>query len=273
MSEIPTASVILSTYNRPQMLRLVLLGYQRQTFKDFELIIADDGSTDEVKGVIEEFKNNSFFNIVHMWHEDKGWKRCEIVNKSILAANSDYLIFSDADIIPHHDFVKIHIEYRQKGAVLLGRCVRWGEWISGKITKKEVITGRYERLTWDKWLAFFRGRIKHFQKSIPIKNKFLLKWLNPTGRRINLYGMNFSMWKEDMLKLNGFDEKISHWGVEDVELDLRVRKLGLKRISVRHQAICYHLYHPKSTKKPEDTKIVEQTEKSNDYFCKYGIVK
>jgi len=266
-------SVILSTYKRPEILRLVLLGYQRQSFKDFEVIIADDGSKEDVKDVIEEFKKTSFFNIIHIWQPDEGWRRCVIVNKAILASNSDYLIFSDADIIPHHDFVRTHIQYRQKNAVLLGRCVRWGRWISSRITKTDVISGRYERLTWDKWLAFICGGIRHFQKSISIKNKFLLKLLNPPNKRVNLYGMNFSLFKEDMLKLNGFNEEITHWGVEDVELDLRIRKLELKRISVRHQAICYHIYHSKSTTHSDDLKILQKTENSKDYVCRYGIVK
>lgn len=263
------ASVILATYNRPEILKLVLLGYQRQSLRDFEIVIADDGSKDDVKAVIEEFKKTSFFDIIYIWQPDEGWRKCAIVNKAILAANSDYLIFSDADMIPHHDFVKTHIQYRQKNAVLLGRWIRWGKWLSSRITINEVISGRYEKLTWDKWLAFFCGGIKHFQKSIPIKNKFLLKCLNLPNKQVNLYGGNFSMWKEDMLKLNGFNERMVYWGREDCELDVRVKRLGLKRISVRHQAILFHLDHPRDKSQAHlNLEILKETESSEGYVWK-----
>lgn len=273
MQSKPGVSVILSTYNQPsKVLKLVLLGYQRQSFKDFELVIADDGSTDEVKRVIEDFRKNADFNIIHVWHEDKGWRKCGIVNKAILKVSSDYIILSDVDIIPHYGFVETHVEYRQKNAVCIGRTVRFGEWFTQRITENDIISGRYEKLTWDKWLAYFCGGIRHFEKGLYIKNKFLLKFLKP-NKYINLYGV-FSIWKEDMLKLNGLNERITHWGVEDMEFDSRVRKLGLKRISVRWQAVCYHLYHPKGKQRySDDLKILEETNSSESYVCKEGIVK
>ncbi len=110
----PKATVIAAFYKKINYLRLVLAGFERQTEQNFELIIADDGSQEEVVNEIKKISANQSFSIKHIWHEDKGFRKNKILNKAITESESDYLIFIDADCIPHRGFVDGHLNYAQK---------------------------------------------------------------------------------------------------------------------------------------------------------------
>ena len=114
------ASVIFSTYNSEEWLEKVIWGYSVQTTKDFEIIIADDGSKEATKNLIEKYQKLVDFPIIHVWQEDKGFQKSQILNKAILASTTDYLIFSDGDCIPRKDFVETHLKFREEGRFLSG---------------------------------------------------------------------------------------------------------------------------------------------------------
>ena len=114
------ASVIFTTYNHPKWLENVLWGFSVQSYKDFEIIVADDGSTDETRDVINNFVKQSGIAVKHIWHEDNGFQKCRILNRAIVASESEYLIFTDGDCIPHEDFVKNHIDLAEDNTFLSG---------------------------------------------------------------------------------------------------------------------------------------------------------
>lgn len=101
-------SVIISTYNAPQWLEKVIWGYVAQSHQDFELLIADDGSTEETAVCIERLQREVGFDIQHIWHEHKGFRKCTILNKAIAASANEYLVFSDGDCIPRWNFLATH---------------------------------------------------------------------------------------------------------------------------------------------------------------------
>ena len=113
-------SVIITTYNSEEWLRKVLIGYSVQTETDFEVVIADDGSTSLTKEVIDNFSAHFKYPIVHVWQEDNGFQKSRILNKAILKTNSDYLLFTDGDCIPRKDFVAQHLKYKEQGYFLSG---------------------------------------------------------------------------------------------------------------------------------------------------------
>ena len=113
-------SVIISTYNQPEWLKKVLIGYQQQTFNNFEIIIADDGSTEETKAIIEQLSDNSNFTIKHVWQEDEGFRKTRILNKAIKKSKASYLIFTDGDCIPRADFVETHLKLKKENSFLSG---------------------------------------------------------------------------------------------------------------------------------------------------------
>ena len=108
-------SVIISTYNAPQWLEKVIWGYASQSHQDFELLIADDGSTEETAVCIERLQREVGFTIEHIWHADHGFRKCAILNKAIVAAANEYLVFSDGDCVPRWDFLAAHAALAEKG--------------------------------------------------------------------------------------------------------------------------------------------------------------
>ena len=113
-------SVIITTYNSPEWLQKVLWGYQAQTFRDFEMIIADDGSRNDTRELIDNIRKEVFFTIQHVWHPDDGFRKCTILNKGIVASKADYLVISDGDCIPRKDFLQVHLNRRKEGHFLSG---------------------------------------------------------------------------------------------------------------------------------------------------------
>ena len=132
------ASVIFSTYNSEEWLEKVIWGYSEQTTKDFEVIIADDGSKESTKILIEKYQKLVDFPIVHVWQEDNGFRKSEILNKAILKANADYLLFTDGDCIPRNDFVTTHLKHQQKGYFLSGGYFKLPLSLSNLISEEDI---------------------------------------------------------------------------------------------------------------------------------------
>ncbi len=137
----PGLSLIISFYNKLDNLRLILASLQLQTFSDFEVMIADDGSMAEVTRELEEIIQNADIPIRHIWHEDMGWRKNIILNKSIVASRSDYLVFIDGDCILHPRCLEEHYKHRRKNWIIAGRRVNLSPAISEGLTTKKVNKG------------------------------------------------------------------------------------------------------------------------------------
>ncbi len=141
-------SVVVSTYNKVEWLEKVLCGYSRQDVRDFELIIADDGSREDTRDLILQFAAESDFPIRHLWHADEGYRRSIILNAAIIASKGEYLIFSDGDCIPRVDFVRAHQELAAPGRFLSGGSVYLSMDVSLKIAPDDVVSGRFADPAW-----------------------------------------------------------------------------------------------------------------------------
>jgi glycosyltransferase involved in cell wall biosynthesis len=120
-------SLVIAVYNKPENLRLVLAACARQSFTDFEAIIADDGSGPEVSEVVEEAKRTHRYPIIHLWHEDNGWRKNVMLNNALRAARAEHIVFIDGDCLPGKHFLLDHWDEREAGKVLLGRRVETSE--------------------------------------------------------------------------------------------------------------------------------------------------
>ena len=267
------ASVIISTYNQSEWLRKVLIGYEQQLIKDFEIIIADDGSTEETKEIIDNFKKKSSFRLTHIRQEDNGFQKTKILNKAILASTSDYLIMTDGDCIPRKDFVLKHINLRKPNCFLSGGYFKLPESISSFISDEDI----KKQLCFDKKWLLSRGLKSSFKlnklTAFGIKER-LLNTFTPT--KATWDGMNASGWKTDILKINGFDERMGYGG-EDREFGERLVNLGIKPIQIRYSAICVHLYHNRGYKNKEsiisNLKIRKNTRFQKIIKTPFGIEK
>ena len=233
------ASVIFSTYNAEAWLEKVVLGFSVQTFKDFEIIIADDGSGEKTKQLIERLKSEIKMPIKHVWQEDDGFQKTKILNKAILAAETDYLIFTDGDCIPRNDFVATHLKYREEGYFLSGGYFKLPMDISVLISKEDIISQKCFQVKWLK-----SNGLKPSVKNLKLTNNgslsaFLNK-ITPTTPSWN--GHNASGWKKDLLAINGFNQEMQYGG-EDRELGERLMNFGIKSKQIRYSAICVHLDH------------------------------
>lgn len=241
-------SVILSTYNQEVWLLLTLFAYLEQSDLDFEIVIADDGSTEGTRALINEFRSSTSLVIKHIWHPDNGFQKCRILNGAIETADGEYLIFSDGDCIPREDFVEVHKKHSQKGYFLSGGYFKLPMDTSNRITEESISSGECFNT---KWLRA-KG-VTNTTKLLKLtRNKFLASILNsvtPTKRTWN--GHNASCWKSDALKVNGFDERMKYGG-EDVEFGYRLVNTGLKAKQIRYLAPCLHLDHPRGYVNDED---------------------
>lgn len=232
-------SVILSTYNSPEWLKKVLWGYEEQSYRDFEIVIADDGSGTPTFQLIDYFREKSHLVIKHVWHEDRGFQKSEILNKAILAAEGEYLIFSDGDCIPRLDFVEVHASSARRGYFLSGGYFMLPMQTSQIIEREHIKSGEAFSVRWLR-----QNGLGSTYKAIKLScNHFFGKLLNAiTPTKATWNGHNSSGWKVDLLSVNGFNEQMQYGG-QDRELGERLVNKGLNGKQIRYSAICIHLDH------------------------------
>lgn len=247
-------SVIISTYNSPQWLEKVLWGYSVQSHKDFEIIIADDGSTRETRELIDRMRSETSLTIKHVWQEDDGFRKCRILNKAVLQADADYLVFTDGDCIPRKDFLEVHATEAEPGHYLSGGYHKLPLETSKAITREDILTGRCFDLEWLKAHGL-RSTYKNSKLTASGWKARLLNTLTPT--RCRFKGSNGSVWKKDVLAVNGFDETMAYGG-EDREFGVRLVNVGIKPKHVRYNAIVIHLDHARGYVDPEIVKANKQ---------------
>lgn len=233
------ASVIMSTYNAEEWLEKVIWGLSVQTETDFEIIIADDGSKPKTKELLDSLRTQISMPLIHVWQEDNGFQKSQILNKAIMASNSDYLIFTDGDCIPRKDFVATHLNYREKGYFLSGGYFMLPMDISKAITKNDILSQNCFDVKW----LIQHGLKKSFKNSKLSASGFLAKFLNAvTPTKATWNGHNASGWKEDLVFINGFNQEMQYGG-QDRELGERLFNKGLKSKQIRYSAIVVHLDH------------------------------
>ncbi|MFP4624157.1 MAG: glycosyltransferase [Gemmatimonadota bacterium] len=233
-------AVILSTYNNPEWLRKTLWGYARQRYPDFEVLVADDGSGSETRGVIEEaWARYPRLELRHVWHRDTGYRKCVILNRATVAASAEYLIFSDGDCIPRADFVATHARLAAPGTFLSGGAVRLPAPVSAVITEADVAAGRVFDADWLAARGFEAGRhrLRLLEGSaLPT----VLDALSPTRATWN--GNNASTWRRVVIRANGFEHELGYGG-QDREFGERLANLGVMGKLVRYRAVTVHLDH------------------------------
>jgi glycosyltransferase involved in cell wall biosynthesis len=241
------ASVIFTTYNHPQWLEKTLWGFSIQSYRDFEIIVADDGSGPETRAVIEALRPQIDIPIQHIWQEDDGFQKCKVMNKAIMASKGEYLIFTDGDCIPHPDFVRNHVELAAPNTLLSGGYFKLPLELSRAISKQDILAGNATRPDW---------LMRH---GVPFTPKISKLYSHPvvgavldalTITRATWNGHSSSTWKKHIVATNGFDERMQYGG-QDREFGERLVNLGLKTRQVRYRCSCVHLDHGRGYAHPE----------------------
>ena len=232
-------SVIITTYNQPEQLEGVMWGYASQKGAEFDLIIADDGSSRATFDLIDRVAGETGLQVTHVWHPDNGFRKTEILNRAIVAATGEYLILSDGDCIPRDDFVATHVELCEPRTFLSGGYIKLSKEASAVITLDDIKTGRAMTLDYLKSRGWKPGRrALRFTRSHAFGK--MLDTITPTRRTWN--GHNSSTWRADIITVNGFDSDFGYGGL-DRALGERLLNLGLKGKQIRYRTPLLHLFH------------------------------
>ena len=266
-------SVIVSTYNNPAWLEKVVHGFAKQTHGELELIVADDGSTKATHDALVRLRKSTGLRIEHVWQEDRGFRKCAILNTAIAHASADYLLFTDGDCIPRGDFVASHVAVAEAGFFLSGGYFKLPMDVSQKITAADIEDGRAFDPEWLRSNGVRAG----LRMSKVLARGIWSRVLNAvTTTKATWNGHNSSGWKRDIVSVNGFDERMEYGG-EDRELGERMMNAGIRGKQIRYSAICLHLDHARGYVREEaierNRAIRAETRAHRSTWTEYGIVK
>lgn len=224
-------TLLLSTYNSPKYLTLCLKALQRQTLMPDEIVIADDGSKDETRELIESFRSSFSCPIVHVWHEDKGFRLAMILNKALAQCSGDYIIHIDGDIITERHFIEDHVRFAKPGYFMAGsRCLLTEE-TTKRILEEETID----------FNIFSKGVEHRF-------NMVRMPWLAPLcyGQKSHR-GCNIAYWRKDVYAINGYDQRMIENGYDDTDLVERLLRNGVRQRHLKLAAVAFHIWHKTRT--------------------------
>lgn len=256
-------SLIIAVYRRDDFLRLVLESLRRQSFRDFEVIVAEDADCRGVTRVVDEFQCANDISVTHLRQEDLGFRKARILNRAVMEARGEYLVFIDGDCILHRHFLKEYARRAQEDLCLFGRRVMLGRaftsWLVPKGEKYNINLFR---------MLFSRSRKKEEAAYFP----FLT-----SKRKKGVLGCSFCLSRARMIAINGFDEDFTRpfYG-EDTDIERRLRLLGLRVVCTRYATIQYHLFHDAGDRsdawKVSETLYIKKSS-ANSMWCANGVVK
>ena len=258
----PSLSLIIAVYQRADFLEWIFASLENQTLRDFEVVIADDGSGPEIAEVIRK----SGLPIKHAWHEDKGFRKTMIVNQAVTLTSAPYLVFIDGDCILHHRFLERHYLRRRPGQALSGRRVMLDADITSRLTTDDIRSRRIEKPGF--WWKHAKPRDRRNGFYLP----FLYGLRGAGTDRYTILGCNFSLFKDDFVRVNGYDERIIGRGMEDTNLRTRLLNAGVRFRSVSQEALEYHCDHGHPDF-PHDDAAVERWRNTAETWTPFGIVK
>ncbi|MBD5308884.1 MAG: glycosyltransferase [Bacteroides sp.] len=272
----PHISVIVAVYNHFEWLRLVLDALRRQTYFDFEVIIADDGSNQETVRSIREYQAaHPEFSLIHLHHADEGWRKNICLNNAVREARGDYLVFIDGDCIPHPQFLEDHFMMSKKGQAASGRRVDMSKAVSDMVESWTTLPPDY-----------FRKARKEVVRNIlrtpltatlsQLRRFIHYPYFGPNTIGLKSGGMlgcNMGMFKSDLEKINGFDERYLAPGVgEDTDLELRLRNAGIKCVKSSRYALMLHRCHPRlPMDSPDNRRLLEEAREKKTTWVARGL--
>ena len=256
-------SVVVTTYNRPDALKKVMDGLISQTQAPFEILVADDGSTEVTRQMLGSHLGQRRVPVKHVWQEDNGFRAARIRNMAIAQSTGDYIVLLDGDCIPEKHFIEDHTALAQKGCFFQG---------------KRVLVNRQAEQGFDHTDCNSRRKCTYlaFNKSLSNRHHIFRIPFWPSHTTLKLSGVrscNMGIFKKDLVAVNGFNHAFEGWGREDSELVVRLFKYGLKRKENPFRAICYHLWHRESdrTGLEKNDNLLQQVIDSSQYKCQSGL--
>ncbi|TCD48923.1 glycosyltransferase family 2 protein [Chlorobium sp. N1] len=256
-------SLVITTYNWPEALELSLMSALRQTEPPDEVIVADDGSRPDTAELVERYRRSAPVPVVHVWQEDLGFRAAASRNRAIAAACGEYVVIVDGDMVLHCDFIRDHKRLARRKTFIQGSRVM----VSEEATRERLLSKDIG--------------ISPFGRGIGNRKSALrLPWLagmlaRTTEHLRGIRSCNMSFFREDCIRVNGFNEDFTGWGREDSEFAVRMLNSGVLRRNVRFSAIAAHLWHRENARQslPENDRLLEEAITEKRVRCPNGIDK
>jgi glycosyltransferase involved in cell wall biosynthesis len=237
--DVPTVSVVVTTYNRPPALRRVLDALAAQDTRDFEIVIADDGSGDATREAITAWAATAPVPVTHVWHPDTGFRVAAIRNRGLAVARAPYVIFLDGDCVPPTWFVTAHRALAEPGWFLAGNRLLLSARFTARVEAQQRPIHRDGTATW-----FARRLVGHINRVLPLLRRPDGEWRKRAAHAwARPKSCNLSGWRADFERVNGYDEQYEGWGREDSDLVIRLMHAGVMQKSARFAAPVFHLWH------------------------------
>jgi len=262
-------AVIVTTYNRPDALAAVLEGYCGQSDQAFDLIVADDGSQEETAEVVRQFARRAPFSILHVRQEDQGFRAAEIRNRAVASTSADYIIFTDGDCVPSRHFVWVHKQLAEGGYFLGANRVLLSAELTNHVLREGVSIHTWSEVEWARrWL---RRDVNRLLPLVQLPDGPFRKW--SPNRWSGIKTCNLSVWRTDLVRVNGLDASYQGWGLEDSDLVIRLLHAGVKHKSARFAATVFHLWHPEQDrgKFPVNQERLHDLLRSNTIRARIGL--
>jgi len=262
-------SVVVSTYNREDALSAVLRSLARQSDRDFEVLVADDGSGVATARVVGDWATRMPVPLRHVWHADHGFRLAEIRNRAIRASAGAYCVFLDGDCITRSDFVAGHRRLAERGWFVTGNRIL----LSSELTERILRVGlEPEQWRLAEWLAERANR--HVNRFAPLLDLPLGSLRRLQARRWRgARGSNMGFWRADLDKVDGFDAAYSGWGREDSDIFIRMIRAGVLRKDGRFATGVLHLWHPEADRArlAENERMLADVADSSRVRAKQGL--
>jgi glycosyltransferase involved in cell wall biosynthesis len=261
-----SCSLIVATYNWPAALNLCLQSVAQQTVLPKEVLIADDGSGEETRHLVERLQKDFPVPLIHVWQPDNGFQKTKILNQAIARAKEPYIVQVDGDVILHPKFIKDHLTVAAPGRFLAGGRINLSEENTKDVlANSTVFFGLKEIL---KTSNLFNGLRSGFLRRL-LADRYKLKGKNKYYAK----GCNMSFWRQDLLRVNGYNESYTGWGPEDSELAARLMNAGIKKRSLKMGGVQYHLHHTyvDASRKAINEELLRTTIQTNITYCAEGV--
>lgn len=258
-------TIIISYYKAIDNLKLILKALNRQSNMNFEVVVSEDDFNESTMEFIAQNRQQYHFPIAHLYQkEDNGFRKNEMLNRSVLQSKTDKIVFIDGDCIPHRHFVKEYMKAIQEGFICTGRTVLLSEKMSAQ-------------MKWNQSLKPLNLINLLLNKTRNKKECYYFPLFSLTFKKggRGIIGRNWGICKQSLIDVNGFDTDYVHAGVgEDADIEWRLRKNGHQTRSMKNKAIVYHLYHPRSYSEERVRSNFEMMNKkkgTNNVRCLNGI--
>lgn len=263
-------SVVVCTYEAPRELDLVLASLARQSRAPDEVLVADDGSGEPTRRVVDEWRARLAFPLVHVRQADVGYRKARIANEAVRRSIGDHLLMLDGDSFPHRAWVEDHASAADGRTVLCGRRVKLGPRISTTLKREDVERGRFDNVLNPRLLASaLSGDTQRLSLGIRLPMS-LVRTLHPRPRK--LMGVNFSVPRAAFLAVNGYDQAWTVYGHEDRDLELRLIRAGWPMRALLNRAVVFHVWHKEREKSDRTRELLLRAETSDRVRCEAGIV-